>query len=118
MQRELKTFGMNRIVDVEKVLGYLKNPGVNSRLHIGVSDSSIEWNNGVFTVSFEDGTTSVQKSAAAPDVNCTVQALTRFATGYTSLAKEVEYNTVELLGNRELLFSLFPQKEMFMTESF
>mgnify|MGYP001185074862 CR=1 FL=1 len=118
MQRELKTFGMNRIVDVEKVLGYLQNPGVNSSVHIGVTDCSIPWNNGVFTVSFEDGAVSVQKTCAEPDVKCTVQALTRFATGYTSLAKEVAYNTVELLGNRELLFSVFPQKEMFMTESY
>ncbi len=118
MQRELKTFGMNRIVDVKKVLGYLKNPGNNGSIHIGVSDNTIVWNNGVFTVSFEDGTVNVEKTSAAPDVNCTVQVLTRFATGYTSLAKEAEYNTVELLGNRELLFSVFPQKEMFMTESY
>lgn len=118
MQRELKTFGMNRIVDVEKALGYLPCPGSNGSVNLEVSDSSIAWNNGVFTVSFEDGSVSVKKTDGTPDVSCGVQALTRFATGYTSLAKEFEYGNVKLSNKKELLFSLFPQKEMFMTESF
>lgn len=118
MQRELKTFGMNRIIDVEKVLAYLKCPADNGSVNIEVSDNSIPWNNGIFTVSFEDGSVSVKKTSASSDLSCSVQALTRFATGYTSLAKEFKYKTVDVYGKQELLFTLFPQKELFMTESF
>lgn len=118
MQRELKTCGMNRIVDVEKVLSYLKCPDINDSVNIEVSDNSIAWNNGIFAVSFEDGSVSVKRTTTSPDLSCSVQSLTRFTTGYTSFAKEFEYKTVELLNKRELLCSLFPQKEIFMTESF
>ncbi len=118
MQRELKTFGMNRIIDAEKVLSYLKCPAYNDSVCIEVSDSSIPWNNGIFTVSFEDGSVSVKKTSNAPDLRCSVQSLTQFATGYVSLAKAAEYKAAVLLGKQELMLSLFPQKEMFMTESF
>ena len=66
MQRELKTSGMNRIVDVEKVLEYLKYPGVNSSVNIEVNDSFLAWNSGVFTVSFEDGSVKRQKIILTP----------------------------------------------------
>ncbi len=118
MHRELKTCGMNRIIDVQKVLEYTKNPGTNTSVNIEVSDNSIERNNGVFALSFEDGAAHVKKTAAAADLSCSIQALTRFAVGYTSLAKELEYATVSACGKQELLVSLFPQKEMFMTEAF
>ncbi|MEI6579599.1 MAG: GNAT family N-acetyltransferase [Eubacteriales bacterium] len=118
MQRELKTCGMNRIIDVEKVLSYLNPQTSNSSVNIEVSDSSIPWNNGIFTVSFEDGSVSVKKTSNAPDLSCSVQSLAQFATGYISLAKACDYKTADIFGKREFLFSLFPQKEMFMTESF
>ncbi|NLX92437.1 MAG: hypothetical protein GXZ02_00980 [Clostridiales bacterium] len=118
MRRELSTGGMNRIIDVEKVLGYTKAPCMNASVNIEVNDNSIVWNNGIFAVNFEDGSVHVKKTSAPADLSCSVQALTRFAVGYTSLCKELEYQTVDIQGKQELLFSLFPQKEMFMTEAF
>lgn len=118
MRRELSTGGMNRIIDVEKVLGYTKAPCMNASVNIEVNDNSIAWNNGIFAVNFEDGSVHVKKTSAPADLSCSVQALTRFAVGYTSLCKELEYQTIDIQGKQELLFSLFPQKEMFMTEAF
>ena len=118
MRRELSTGGMNRIIDVEKVLGYTKTPNTNASVNIEVNDNSIALNNGVFAVSFEDGSVNVKKTTARPDLNCDIQALTRFAVGYTSLSKELEYATVKVFDKRELLSSIFPQKEMFMTEDY
>jgi len=118
MERELKTYGMNRIVDVEKALAYLKYPGSNASVNIEVDDSFLAWNTGVFTVSFEDGSVSVKKTAAAPDLSCSVQSLTQFLTGFVSLQKACEYGNADIRAKQELLFSLFPQKEMFMTETY
>jgi hypothetical protein len=47
-----------------------------------------------------------------------VQSLVRFATGYCSLKKAVDFRTAEVSDKHDLLFSLFPEKDVFMTEGF
>ena len=116
--REIKTYGMNRVINAEKVLSCLTYSGGNTGFNIEIADCFIPWNNGVFAVSIEDGETSVKKASGPPDLSCNVQSLTRFATGYTSLQKECVYQIAKVSSKRELLFSLFPQKELFMTESY
>lgn len=118
VQRGLNTFGMNRVVDAEKVLALIKPPSQNGRVTIQINDGSIPWNNDCFTLSFEDGTVNVTRGGTEADLICDANVLARFASGHTSLEKEALFNTVQINSNRELLYSIFPKKEIFFTEAY
>ena len=118
IQCELCPSGMNRITDVARVLALTAPPAQNAQVNIEVSDNFLDWNNGVFSLSFEDSTASVKATTAAADLRCNVQSLVRFATGYCSLKKAVDFRTAEVSDKHDLLFSLFPEKDVFMTEGF
>ncbi len=109
---------MCRVVDVEKTLAFVEYPGANESVAIEVADDFMEFNNGVYRLSFEGGQTSVKRTDAEPDLVCTARSLAAFATGFVSLEQACRYGMASVTGKRELLYSLFPKKEIFMTETY
>lgn len=118
VESKLKTSGMCRVVDVEKVLAYTRHREANACVNIGVTDDFLDFNNGVYRLSFEGGQTSVKRTDAEPDLVCTARSLAAFATGFVSLEQACRYGMASVTGKRELLYSLFPKKEIFMTETY
>ena len=117
VERKVSPYGMNKIVDVEKVLKLLSFRAGFSFV-IKVEDDSLDWNNDSFKVSFGAGKTLVERTEEEADLSCDVRALTRFLIGYTSLEKEYEYGNLEIRDKKEELFELFPNKKLFMTEGY
>ncbi|HOO26151.1 MAG TPA: sterol carrier protein domain-containing protein, partial [Clostridiales bacterium] len=116
-KRELTHYGMNKIIDVEKVLGLLSFKK-DFDFVIKVEDDSLEWNNDNFSVSFKSGKASVERVSDKPDIACDVRVLTRFVVGYTSLRQEYEYGNAEVFDKADDLFELFGKKKLFMTEGY
>lgn len=118
VQSKLKTSGMCRIVDAEKALAFVEHTGTNASVNIRVSDDFLDFNNGTFRLSFEDGHTAVAHGGGEADLVCTARALAAFATGFVSLEQACRYGTATVNSKMELLFGLFPKKEIFITETY
>lgn len=118
VESKMKTSGMCRIVDVEKALAFVPYAGPDTGVNIEVNDDFLTFNNGVYHLSFEDGQTAVSRTSGGADLVCTARALAAFATGFLPLEQACRYGMAEVKGKQELLYSLFPKKEIFLTETY
>ncbi|MEI6578569.1 MAG: GNAT family N-acetyltransferase, partial [Eubacteriales bacterium] len=115
---EIKAKGMNRIVDVEKVLASLKYPEKSGQFTIRVNDDFCEWNTGTFWIAWENEKVEVVKKDLPADLTCGIQVLSQLVTGYASLEDLQEFAGVQVSGNATLLSAIFRKKQLFMRECF
>lgn len=110
------TFGMARIVDVERALKTL--PVGAEKVTIRVYDDFLEWNDGTFTVYAKDGEVQVERTDAAADIACDVRTLAQLLSGYLPLEKGIEIGSIKLCGNLEAVEHLFPKRETCIFDQF
>jgi predicted acetyltransferase len=117
---EVKLCPMARLVDVEDALEALSYPeGASCDLVLDVADPLAGWNDDAYRVRVADGTATVERSDAAPDVKLGVGALSQLAVGYhnaTHLATlgEVDAQTDAV----DALAACFPERPTFLREGF
>ncbi len=81
----VRPYIMGRIVDVEHFLdGYPCRDYADARLRIRVEDPFLEWNEGVYEMAFDHGTTSVSRLPAdsGADLSMSIGTLTTLLMGY------------------------------------
>ena len=82
---KIEPYFMARIVDLEKFLE--KYPFVNTspgnRLTFNVTDPMLEWNNGVFSVTWdEEGNNIVSREEISEPISLSIQTLVTMLMGY------------------------------------
>ncbi len=115
---EIKTKGMNRIVDVKKVLELMKYPGESGQIVINIKDDFCEWNTGTFAVIWESGKATVTRKDIPADFSCSIQILTQLVSGFTTLRELENFTGLQIAGNAPLLNAVFTKKPLFLRECF
>ena len=118
VKAEINVRGMNRIVDVEKVLELMKYPGESGQVVIEVKDDFCEWNTDTFAVSWKNGKANVARKELPADLNCSIQELTQLVTGYATIPQLEAFTGLRVSGNTQLLNSVFSEKQLFLRECF
>lgn len=118
IKTEIYSLGMNRIVDLEKVLKLKSCPQGEGTLAFEVWDNFLDWNNGVFVVSWNKDDVKVEKKNCTPDLSCSIQVMTQLLTGYTSLEDYLFNDNLKVNKNMELLSSYFRKRQLYLNESF
>ena len=112
---------MARIVDVPAALEALEYPNdLQGSVRIGVADPLVEWNDGTFGVSFEDGTAACREVTDDPPVELSIAALSQLFVGYRSLDRLRRATDIVVRDESaaELLARAFPPREVFLREGF
>ncbi len=79
-QRSMRQSGMVRVLDVERILRLARYNGTGT-LTVGITDSMCEWNDGVFSVSYENGQFSSITRSGSPDVTMDITTFSSLITG-------------------------------------
>jgi predicted acetyltransferase len=118
VKAEINVRGMNRIVDAERVLKLMNYPGESGQVVIEVKDDFCEWNTGTFAVSWKNGKANVARKELTADLSCSIQELTQLVTGYATIPQLEAFTGLQVLGNAQLLNSVFSEKRLFLRECF
>jgi predicted acetyltransferase len=118
VRTETYSSGMNRIVDLIEVLKLKHCPEGEGTLAFEVQDDFLEWNNGVFVVSWKDGGVQVEKRYCEADLSCSIQIMTQLLTGYTSIDDYLLMDKMVVHKNNRLLSSYFKTRPLYLNESF
>lgn len=82
---KIAPYYMARIVDVEKFLEKYPfiNTSTNSRLTFNVKDSMLDWNNGIFAITWdEDGNNIISREEISEPIDISIQTLVTMLLGY------------------------------------
>lgn len=85
---------------------------------VAVKDDLLPENNGTFQVRRQNGQTTVEPTAATPDLTADVRTFTQLLLGTLSLEEALYKPDVALSGNGETLRAAFPKRPVFLTEHF
>jgi predicted acetyltransferase len=118
ISQEIVTYGMNRIVNVEKALQTMTIPSGSGEATIAVKDDFFPLNTGSYTLSWEGGSHTVRKSQSPPDISCDIQALSQLVTGFASISELEIAGRIAVAGNRAALTQVFPKKSLFINNFF
>lgn len=113
--------GAARILDVEGILKATEYPEEKGCFSIKITDLQIEENNGVFTVSYENGKCEVRKNVSAEyDIAMDIPAASRIILGREGLTlDEISYiSNVEIKTNCVGFLRVFPKKTTLFYDGF
>ena len=114
----LYSMGAARILDVEKVLLKNEYPAEAGEFSLKVIDS-VEKNNAVFTVSYENGNVKVSKNKKDPDVILDICAASKILLSGIREPSAIEYmNGVEIINHNEAFLKAFPFRDCFYNDGF
>lgn len=116
--QEILTYGMNRIVNIEKALQAMAVPPGSGEVTIAVKDEFFPLNTGNYTLSWGAGGRNVRRTQSAPDIGCDIQALSQLVTGFASVAELEFAGRIEVAGNKAALSQAFPKKPLFINNYF
>ncbi len=111
------TYGMSRVVNVQKVLEVAKYKGDGS-FTVAVKDAHIAQNNGTYNVTFGKNGTSVTKTDAPADLECEINMFTALITGALNFEDARFYPQIKVHGNCENLSKAFYSKHNFIADYF
>jgi predicted acetyltransferase len=112
---------MARIVDVPAALEALEYPtDIEGSVRIGVDDPLVDWNEGTFELSIEDGSATCRQVADDPAVEFSMAALSQLYVGYRSLPRlRREANVVVRNESAAaVLERAFPSRDVYLREGF
>lgn len=115
---ELAPSGMNRIVDLQKVLELMAYPEGKGQVAISVKDTFLEWNDGTFVINWGPDGVDVVKKACPADMTCSIEVLTQLITGYTRPDDYFGRSDLQIHSQGPLLASLFMKKRLYMNDHF
>ncbi len=118
IKQELRTNGMNRIVNVEKALGLMSMPEGAGEVVIGVEDNFFPVNSGSYRLEWDNGRHSVERTRKDPDMTCDVQTLSQLATGYLTAEELKLAGRLDIKGNEKQLSRVFTSKKLFIGDYF
>lgn len=118
IKQEIRTNGMNRIVNVEKALGLMSVPEGTGEVVIGVEDSFFPINSGSYRIEWDNGRHSAGRTRKSPDMTCDVQALSQLATGYLTIEELKLAGRLDIKGNEKQLSRVFTGKKLFINNYF
>ncbi|MBR4287742.1 MAG: GNAT family N-acetyltransferase [Clostridia bacterium] len=113
--------GAARILDVEKVLEATQYPKEKGCFSVKITDNQIDKNNGVFTVSYEDGKCTIQKESSTEfDIALDILGASRIILGREGLTlDEISYiSNVEIRNDCEDFLRAFPKKTTVFYDGF
>jgi len=113
---------MFRLVDVPAALERRPYPAdLTGEFTVAVEDDLLDWNDGTFRVTFEDGAaTCTPVETETPDVRTDVNGLSQRYVGYLDpeTAEALSAFTVENGAKRDLLSVAFPERDVYLPEAF
>lgn len=113
VKRDFVYDGQARILDIENILKATVYPDEKGEFTVKITDSQIEKNNGIFTVTYENGESTVKKNISSDyDLALDIPAATRIILGREGLtADEIAYiaNT-EIKTDCKDFLKAFPKK--------
>ena len=118
MKQEVRTYGMNRIINVEKALGLMSVPEGAGEVIIGVEDSFFPANSGSYSMEWDNGRLSAERTNKNPDMYCDVQALSQLVTGFLTVEELELAGRLDVKSNGKLLAKVFPRKKLFIGNYF
>ncbi len=118
LKLEFVPYGMNRIVDLKRVLELMAYPEGKGQIAVDVRDAFLEWNDGIFLVSWENGKAEVTKKDCPADMSCGIEVLTQLITGYAGLDDYFGRGDLKVHSQEELLFKVFKRKKLYINDYF
>jgi predicted acetyltransferase len=136
VKQEILTYGMNRVVNVEKAIEMMSSPLGCGEVTISVKDEFFPLNTGNYTIAWDDHANSeknihaeksidadksthiVTRSKKAPDMVCDVQALSQLITGFVAIDELGFAGKIDISGNKSALRQVFPKKKLFINDYF
>lgn len=116
----IEPYYMARIVDVEEFLKVYPFGVKRGCVHFVVTDPLVDWNNGTFSVSFDEkGETIVSREAKGLSVVLTIQTLTSLLMSYRSPRYFYEIERIQLdEATLELLEEMIPPGQAYFSDYF
>lgn len=118
IKQEIVTYGMNRIVNVEKAIGLMALPEGSGEIIIGAEDGFFPQNSGSYHISWENGARMIERTQKAPDLVCDIQALSQLVTGFASFDELKLTCRIDAKGNEDILARVFTRKKLFINNYF
>jgi predicted acetyltransferase len=118
IKQEISTYGMNRVVNVEKALNLMSTPEGSGEIIIGIEDEFFPVNSGNYRISWENSSHRAQRTDKAVDLSCDVQALSQLITGFATVEDLKNAGRVEINSKENLLDAVFPKKKLFINNYF
>lgn len=125
IKQEIVTYGMNRIVNVEKALSTMVMPEGSGEITIVVDDGFFPINSGSYRIKWINETHSVKRTQVQGDLTqepadlyCDVQSLSQLVTGFASAEELNLAGKVDIKGNEKLLSRVFTKKKLFINNYF
>ncbi|MFC7080522.1 GNAT family N-acetyltransferase [Halorussus caseinilyticus] len=119
---EISAGPMVRLVDVPAAFEALEYPtDLDAEFSISVADPLAAWNDGTFRVAVADGRATCEPADEdRPDATAGVGALSQVYVGYHSVADAETFADIEVRdsGTRDALVAMFPEREVFLRETF
>jgi len=110
--------GMNRIVDLPRVLELLIPPSEYGSVILDVSDKFLPFNTGRYLLKWKSGSISVSKTDMLPDMETDIETLTQMVTGYLTPAQALYKKGISIHAKLDVFSALFPHKNLYMMELF
>lgn len=115
---ELIPLGMVRTVNVEKVLQDARYLG-NGKLALQISDPYIPQNNGIFSVTFQDGKCiELTADADQPDISLSISAFSALISGGYDTTNLSSWENVTIHRNTETIAKVFYKKPVYISTYF
>lgn len=118
IKQNVSTYGMNRIVNVEKALNLMAAPGGSGEIIIGIEDEFFPANTGQYRISWENSIHRAERTEKAPDLCCDVQALSQLITGFATVEDMKDAGRVRIENKEHLLAEVFPKRKLFINNYF
>ena len=117
ISRTVEYTGMLRVINVKKALRNARYDG-SGRFVISVTDENIDNNNGFFAVQFTPDGAEVTITDEAPDIETTIQGLSRLISGSITLEQAQYYSGITINSNTETLKKAFYKKPLWINDYF
>lgn len=118
VKREIIASGMNRIINLKEALKLMFCPEEPGEAVIEVKDSFLDWNNGIYRMSWSKGNVEVERTSKAADISCSIQAMTQLITGFAPIEELIFRNDIEIHKNYSSLSKLFKKRSQYLIEKF
>lgn len=118
IKQETTTYGMNRIINVEKALNLISLPEGSGEITLNIRDDFFPINSDNYRIRWENETRTVEKTQDRADLSCDVQALSQLVTGFASIDELKLAGRVDIRNNEQLLSRIFTKKKLFINNYF
>lgn len=118
IKAETLPWGMNRIVNLKKVLELMQYPEEKGEMVLEVHDPLLEHNCGRFHICWEDHSVEVTPTGASADLICDIQSMTQLVTGTATPEDLALGNKIRIQDRLPVLNSVFRRKRQYINDYF